>query len=268
MRKAPSVSRGDRILARIEVDQPGGLPKPAVGTTISVVIPALNEKEGIAQTISSVPMGELEEMGYGVQVLVVDNGSTDGTADLAMRAGADVVCQPKRGYGSALKAGFAEARGDIIVTGDADGTYPLHDIPRLVGVLVTENLDFLTTNRFALMDEGAMSGRNRLGNAVLSLATRVLFRIDLLDSQSGMWVFRKVLLNRLSVESDSMAFSQELKIEACCSSGCRWKEVPINYRPRLGKVKLKVWRDGFGNLFQLIRKRARSRFTIEGPSAN
>jgi hypothetical protein len=136
-------------------------------------------------------------------------------------------------------------------------TYPVEEIPRLIGILESENLDFITTNRFAYLDRNVMSMRNRFGNTVLTMAARALFAVDLKDSQSGMWVFRKCLLPNIVVSSDSMAFSQELKIEACHFAHCRWTEVPIEYRPRIGKGKLNAWRDGLGNLTQLVRKRIR-----------
>ena len=222
--------------------------------TISVVIPALNERDGIEKTIQAIPKAELENMGYEVQILVVDNGSNDGTGELARRAGAEVISERRRGYGRAYKAGFANAVGEIIATADADLTYPVEVIPKLVALLEQENLDFLTTNRFALMKDGAMSLRNKVGNAILSLTMRLLFGLRIKDSQSGMWVFHRRILSDLKLKSNT-PLSQELKIEACHFVRCRWKEVPIEYRPRLGKVKLGGWKVGFGNLFHLIKKR-------------
>ena len=222
---------------------------------ISVIIPARNEKDGIERTIQAIPREELQKMGYQVQILVVDNGSEDGTGELARKAGAEVVFEPRPGYGSAYKSGFAHAKGDIIATADADTTYPVEDIPRLVEILEKENLDFLTTNRFALMEKGAMPFRNRFGNVALSLITRLLFRLNLKDSQSGMWVFRRSILDNLVLRSDGMPLSEELKLEACHFEKCRWRELPIEYRARVGKIKLRGWRDGLQNLVYLVRKR-------------
>lgn len=224
-------------------------------TTVSIVIPALNEEAGIGKTIQAIPSRELERMGYKVQIVVVDNGSEDKTGEIAKRAGARVVFEPRRGYGRAYKTGFASAAGDIIATADADLTYPVEEIPRLVQLLEKENLDFITTNRFAEMDKDAMSRRNRLGNSVLNLAMRLLFRIDIADSQSGMWVFRKSILDKVILRSDGMPLSEELKLEACYFAKGRWKELPIKYRARVGKIKLRAWRDGLRNLAYLMRKR-------------
>jgi hypothetical protein len=101
-----------------------------------------------------------------------------------------------------------------------------------------------------------MSNRNRIGNAVLSWTMRLLFGIRIEDSQSGMWVFRKSILKRLKLSSNT-PLSQEIKIEACHFARCRWREVPIQYRPRSGKAKLGGWKVGAGNLIHLMTKRLR-----------
>ena len=223
---------------------------------LTIVIPALNEEQGIEQTIRAVPREEIGSAGYGVQVLVVDNGSTDRTAELAKRAGADVVSQGVRGYGKALKAGFASAKGEIIVTADADATYPLAAIPSLLETFDREGLEFLTTNRFAALDKSTMSTVNRIGNIMLSLATRVLFQLDMRDPESGMWMFNKDILSRLKIHSDSWPLSHEIKIEACYYSGCRWKEVPVRYGTRVGKTKLvNNWKVGLVDLLHIAKKR-------------
>jgi len=222
--------------------------------TISIVIPAQNERDGIEQTIRAIPKEALERMDYEVQILVVDNDSNDGTGELAKKAGAEVIFEPKHGYGSAYKAGFAYARGDVIATADADATYPVEDIPRLVEILEKENLDFLTTDRFALMDKNAMSSRNKVGNTILSLTMRLLFGLDIKDSQSGMWVFKRNILSKLRLTSNT-PLSQELKIEACHFAKCRWREILIRYQPRTGKAKLGGWKVGTTNLLHLFKKR-------------
>jgi glycosyltransferase involved in cell wall biosynthesis len=223
---------------------------------LTIVIPALNEEEGITRTIERVPITEIRRIGYETQVLVVDNGSTDHTAKRASEAGADVVSEPVRGYGKALKTGFSAASGDIIVTADADATYPLEAIPSLLDVFNRDGLDFLTTNRFADLDKGTMSALNMVGNTILAMATRVLFRLDMRDPESGMWMFKKDVLNTLKLHSDSWPLSHEIKIEACYYAGCRWKEVPVRYGTRLGKTKLvNNWKVGFIDLFHIAKKR-------------
>lgn len=205
-------------------------------------------------TLQAIPRGELERKGYGVQVVVVDGGSQDRTVELAKETGAEVIVEPRRGYGIPLRTGFAHSSGELIATADADGTYPLEDLPALVDVLETEKLDFLTTNRFARTDKGAMSLRNQIGNRILTLTMKALFGLNIQDSESGMWVFRKSVLDRLTLKSN-IPFSREIKIEACHYAKCSWKEVPIRYRVRAGKAKHGGWKVGFTNLCYTFKKR-------------
>jgi glycosyltransferase involved in cell wall biosynthesis len=223
---------------------------------LTIVIPALNEEEGIAHTINAVPTEEIEKAGYKTQVLVVDNGSRDRTAEMAAREGADVIPEPIPGYGSALKRGFSAASGEIIVTVDADATYPVEAIPRLLELFDREGLDFLTTNRFAALDDGAMPFQNRLGNALLALETRLLYGLNMRDPESGMWMFRKSILGKLKLSSNSWPLSHEIKIEACYYAKCRWKEAPIRYSRRVGETKLlNGWKVGFLDMWHIARKR-------------
>lgn len=222
---------------------------------VSIVIPALNEEQGIGHTIQSIPRDELSEIGFETGIIVVDNGSTDRTAEIAKENGATVVFEPRRGYGQAYKAGFSYADGEIIATCDADMTYPVESIPSLIRMLLGEQLDFITTDRFSEVQKSSMSTTHLLGNVILSTVTRAFFRIGLHDSQSGMWVFRRELLSKLHLVSNDMAFSQELKVEACHFAKCRWREVPISYRARMGTAKIRTWRDGSSNLYHLFKKR-------------
>ncbi len=218
---------------------------------VSVVIPTMNEERSIGLVLDEVRSALDGVRPY--EVLVVDTNSRDRTREIAAGKGAIVVEEPRRGYGRAYKTGFERASGEFIATLDADMTYPASDIPRLVDKLEAEGLDFITTDRFAAMAEGAMSAKHRLGNKVLSVAARVLFRVKVRDSQSGMWVFRRSVLERFDLESDGMAMSEEIKIEAFKKA--RATEVPITYRVRVGEVKLQSWKDGMGNLRFLFRKR-------------
>ena len=224
---------------------------------VSIIIPALNEAEAVADVINGIPRDLMAKERFETEVLVVDGGSTDGTVELARQAGARVVYEPLRGYGRALKTGFREAAGEILVTADADGSYPMELIPDLVRLLVKENLGFITTNRFPMMEPGAMTLLNRVGNTILSVSTRLLFNIALHDVESGMWVFRRELLPRMSLLSDTWPLSHELKIQAICSAKARWREVTIPYRPRLGTAKLTPWQAGFLDLVHIVEKRLR-----------
>jgi dolichol-phosphate hexosyltransferase len=217
------------------------------GLSVGVVIPCFNEETGVREVIGRMP-AVVDE------IVVVDNNSTDGTAAVAAALGARVVPERTPGYGAAYKAGLRAVRSDLVVTMDGDGTYPPEEIPRLVDIFAGRGLDFLSACRFPLADPRAMGPANRLGNGALTLACAVLFGRRLRDSQSGMWVFRRAVLERLRLTSDGMAFSQEIKLEAL-SRGLHFAEEHIPYGVRSGQVKLQRWRDGWGNLVFLVRKR-------------
>lgn len=223
-------------------------------TSLSIVIPALNEATNLPRVFETIPISELARSGWKTEVIVVDNGSTDGTGDVARRLGAKVVLAEARGYGNAYMAGFAAASGEIIATGDADCTYPFDHLPVLLARFVRDRADFLTTDRLASSHCCVMSRSHLVGNRVLSWVSRLLFRNDINDTQSGMWVFRRDIWPRLRVRSPGMAFSQEIK-NAAWYAGLRCIEVPIEYRERAGDVKLNALRDGIRNLFQLAQHR-------------
>lgn len=218
------------------------------GQRITAIIPCLNEERGIEQVLRRMPE-------FVDEVIVVDNGSTDRTREVAGSFGATVIREDVRGYGRAYKAGFARATGDIIVTLDGDHSYPPDAISYLLEAFLHLEVDFLNASRFPVRDRRAMSLKHKFGNIVLSLAMSALYFRWVRDSQSGMWVFRRSILRHMSLESDGMAFSEEIKIEALKSRRVRFEEISIQYTSRLGEIKLNPWRDGIHNLLFLVRKR-------------
>ncbi|GAA4819574.1 hypothetical protein GCM10023220_60460 [Streptomyces ziwulingensis] len=216
----------------------------------------MNEAENLPHVFATIPLDALTEAGWGVEVVIADNGSTDGTGEIAASFGARVVHQPLRGYGNAYKAGIAAARGEVIATGDADCTYPFDDLLRLLRILDDQQVEFLNTNRLGRENRDAMKPSHTLANHALSLVSRKLFKSEMRDSQSGMWVFRRYIWDTLKVTSDGMGFSQEIK-NAAVREGFRCIEVPIEYRPRGGEVKLNAFSDGMANVTQLFRHRLR-----------
>ncbi|HYZ84625.1 MAG TPA: glycosyltransferase family 2 protein [Bryobacteraceae bacterium] len=218
------------------------------GQSLTVIIPCLNEEQGVEQVLRRMPS-------FVDQVIVVDNGSTDRTAEVAESFGAKVIQEEVRGYGRAYKRGFSVAEGDIIVTLDGDQSYPPDAISYLIEAFLHLEADFLNASRFPVRDRNAMSFKHKFGNFVLSLAMSILYFRWVRDSQSGMWVFRRSILKGMRLESDGMAFSEEIKIEALKKSKVRFVELHIMYSSRLGEIKLNPWRDGFYNLWFLLKKR-------------
>ena len=218
------------------------------GLSITVIIPCLNEEEGIYQVLSSIP-------DFVDEVIVVDNNSTDRTAEVASKMGAKVIAELVPGYGRAYKRGFACATSDVIITLDGDHSYPVSGISYLLEAFMHLEVDFLNASRFPVRDPHAMSAKHKFGNLALSLAMSILFFRWVRDSQSGMWVFRRNILARMKLEADGMAFSEEIKIEALLQPLVRFGEISIVYSSRTGETKLNPWKDGFANLWFLVRKR-------------
>jgi dolichol-phosphate hexosyltransferase len=216
--------------------------------TITVIIPCLNEEQGIEKVLTRMPA-------FVDEVIVVDNGSTDRTSEVAQSYGAKVVREDVRGYGRAYKTGFGRATGDIIITLDGDHSYPVDALSYLLEAFLHLDVDFLNASRFPVRDKAAMSFKHKFGNLVLSLAMSVLYFKWVRDSQSGMWVFKRSILKDMKLVSNGMAFSEEIKIEALKHPTVRFEEISIQYSSRLGEIKLNPWRDGFANLWFLVQKR-------------
>ena len=149
---------------------------------VSFVIPALNEEGIVGKTIKSIPVDEIEEAGYDVEIIVVNNNSTDNTAQEAKDAGATVFLEKNRGYGNAYIRGFKEATGDIIIMGDADGTYPLEQSMDFINYIVDDGSDFVIGSRFkGTIEKGAMPALHQyIGNPLLTKMLNILLRLLLL----------------------------------------------------------------------------------------
>jgi glycosyltransferase involved in cell wall biosynthesis len=218
------------------------------GQSITVIIPCLNEEQGIEQILRVMP-------DFVDEVIVVDNDSTDRTSEVAASLGAKVIREEVRGYGRSYKRGFAVATGDVIITLDGDHSYPVDAISYLIEAFLHLNVDFLNASRFPVRDSAAMSFKHKFGNVVQSVVMSLLFFRWVRDSQSGMWVLRRSILKEMKLESDGMAFSEEIKIEAVRNAKIRFGEISIMYSSRLGETKLNPWRDGVQNLLFLLKKR-------------
>ena len=230
---------------------------PSLRKKVVFLFPALNEEEGISHTIEGIPLAELKKEGYECEVVVIDGQSKDRTVELARKAGATVIIAPRKGYGFQYIYGLARIKGDFVITGDADGTYPFKEARPMLRTLIDGNYDFLTTNRFAKLHTGSMSFMHGVGNRILTLTGNILFGLRLKDNQSGMWCFRLDKIRDLGVANEDMAFSEEIKIRAF--KRLRSLEVPISYSPRIGTSKLN-YGHAFRNFFFLFKLR----FSLRG----
>ena len=217
---------------------------------VSVVIPCLNEAASIERCVESA-WEALDALGAEGEVIVADNGSTDGSPELAAAAGARVVRERRRGYGSAYLAGFAAARGEYIVMADADLTYDFGDIPRFVEQL-DEGAQLVMGNRMANIKPGAMPWHHRyIGNPVLTGVLNLFFRTGVRDAHCGMRAVRRDVLPRLDLRTTGMEFASEMVIRAA-KENLEIREIPIEYHPREGESKLSSFRDGWRHLRFLL----------------
>jgi glycosyltransferase involved in cell wall biosynthesis len=225
-------------------------PSERTETLVSVVIPCLNEAENIEACVRSARR-VLQRMDIEGEVVVADNGSSDDSAALAQAAGARVVLETRRGYGSAYLAGFAAARGRYIVMADADLTYDFDDIPRFVAALEA-GAEMAIGDRMDNIQPGAMPWLHRyVGNPLLTGLLNFLFRTGINDAHCGMRAVRADVLERLDLRTTGMEFASEMVIRAS-KENLRIAEFPIEYHPRGGESKLSSFRDGWRHLRFLL----------------
>ena len=238
-------------------------PDDAVQTPlVSVVIPCLNEAENIEECVRRAREA-MERNGIPGEVIVADNDSEDGSAELAAAAGARVVHEPRRGYGSAYLAGFAAARGEYIVMGDADLTYDFNEIPRFVAEL-DKGAQLVMGDRMDNIHPGAMPWLHRyVGNPVLTGILNLFFRTGVSDAHCGMRGFRRDILPILDLRTTGMEFASEMVIRAS-KENLVITEFPIEYHPRGGESKLSSFRDGWRHLRFLLVHSPTHLFVIPG----
>jgi len=217
---------------------------------VSVVIPCLNEAENIEACVREA-RATLATHGIPGEVVVADNGSRDGSAELAAGAGARVVHERRQGYGSAYMAGFAAARGDYIVMADADLTYDFAEIPRFVREL-DDGADLVMGDRMDNIAKGAMPWHHRyIGNPALSGFLNALYRTGVRDAHCGMRAVRRSALPAMDLRTPGMEFASEMVIRAA-KANLDIRQFPISYSPRGGESKLSSFRDGWRHLRFLL----------------
>jgi glycosyltransferase involved in cell wall biosynthesis len=229
---------------------------------VSVVIPCLNEA-GSIETCVRESREALDRGGYRGEVIVVDNGSVDGSGALAAGAGARVINEPERGYGNAYLAGLGEAQGKYIVMLDADMTYDAGEIPRFVEELRAGG-QLVIGDRMAQIHPGAMPWlHRRVGNPILTGLLNRLFGVNVRDAHCGMRAVRRDVLPRLELRTSGMELASEMVIRAA-KLNLEIRQFPIEYHPREGESKLSTWRDGWRHLRFLLIHSPTHLFLIPG----
>jgi glycosyltransferase involved in cell wall biosynthesis len=221
---------------------------------VSVVLPCLNERETVGVCVSKAK-NTLRELGIDGEVIVADNGSTDGSDQIARSLGAIVVSEPQKGYGNAYRAGIAAAAGKFIVIADSDDSYDLTDIGRFIEPL-NKGFEFVIGTRLkGRIEKGAMPWLHRyIGNPILTRILNVMYGSKLTDAHCGMRSFTKAAYDKMNLQTTGMEFASEMIIKAA-QHGLLTKELPITLYPdgRSGRPHLRSFRDGWRHLrFMLL----------------
>jgi hypothetical protein len=239
-----------------------GAPESLTASLVSVIIPCLNEAENIEQCVKAA-WGAMRRAGIAGEVIVADNGSDDGSAELAAGAGAHVVHEPRRGYGSAYLAGFGAARGTYVLMADADLTYDFDEIPSFLREL-QDGADMVIGNRMENIHPGAMPWLHRyIGNPLLSRFLNLLFHTGVRDAHCGMRAFRRDRLETLQLRTTGMEFASEMVVRAA-KEQLDIRQIPIEYHPRGGESKLSSFRDGWRHLRFLLLHSPNHLFILPG----
>lgn len=221
---------------------------------LTILMPCLNEEENIAYSITQA-QSYISSHQLTAEILVVDNDSTDRSAEIVKEMGARVVEESRRGYGCALRTGLSAATGDVIIFGDCDSTYDFSDLDPLYIPLAAGEYDFMTGNRFAgQMEKGAMSFSHRLGVPFLSWCGRVKFGVKIHDWHCGIRGIRRDSLEKIELKTDGMEFATEMIAEVS-RKGLRIGEVSVPQRKSVAErhEKLRTVRDGFRHLWFILR---------------
>ncbi len=235
------------------------------GASVTVVFPCLNEELGVALCVETA-LAAMRRAGVDGRVLVVDNGSTDNSAKVAADAGAEVIFEREPGYGAALRAGIEAAQSEFVIMADADGTYELDAIPRLLVPLVTGEADMVLGQRLSDATAATMPWLHRyVGTPAITYLVKkaTKSRVNIRDSQSGFRAFRREQMLSLNLSSTGMEFASEMLIRSSWAN-MRISEVDTKYAERIGDSKLSTFSDGLRHLRQILLLSPETAATIPG----
>ena len=221
---------------------------------VSIILPALNEAGTIGRVIDEIPTQALKQAGYSVEVLVVDNSSTDQTAQIAQEKGARVITEPRRGKGRAVRTAFEQVRADFVFMLDSDYTYPATYIPEMLKLLNQRYSVVIGSRLKGQREKNAISRLNIIGNHLLTLMANTLYRTKVSDLCTGYWGFRGEVIPRLNLSAEGFNLEAEL-FSQVAKKGYRIGEVPINYRCRSSTSKLHSIKAGASIARTLIARR-------------
>ncbi len=218
------------------------------GIEVTVVFPCLNEHEAVGLCVTQA-LEAMGSAGIAGEVVVVDNGSTDGSAEVAAAAGARVICEPRRGYGRALRTGFEQAHGEVVVMADADGTYDLSKVPEITRPVLAGEVDLHLATRLDGATRASMPFLHRfVGTPVITfLTSRASGRKLTTDSQTGYRAFRRDQMLDLGLVGNGMELASEMLIKSA-RADLRIGNMEGGYSPRIGESKLDTWSDGWRHL--------------------
>jgi glycosyltransferase involved in cell wall biosynthesis len=215
---------------------------------ITVIIPCYNESQSIARVIRNFPIEQLKRNNFDLEILVIDNASSDNTARLAKIAGARVIVEPKKGKGNAMRTGFANIPQDTdyVAMIDGDDTYSSTELFRLIEPLHNDFCDVIMGSRLAgKIHQDAMKTLNRGGNWLYTHMVRFIYRVNITDVLTGYFAWKKTTIDQLAPLLKSSGFAIEMEmVTKMARMGCSIYSVPISYHPRSGQTNLRPIHDG------------------------
>jgi len=221
---------------------------------VCIILPALNEEATVGKVIAEIPRETLEEKGYKVTILVVDNGSSDRTREKALQSGAEVIVEPRRGKGRAVRTALEQVKADFVFMLDSDYTYPATYILQMLEILEQGTPVVIGSRLKGCVEKGAMSTLNLIGNHLLSSMASIIYRMKITDLCTGLWGFRNQAIKNLELKANGFDFEAELFAQLA-KKGYRIAEIPVHYRPRPTKAKLNSIKDGLKIGWKLLTQR-------------